>query len=169
LNKYFLASLDTVSKIITGLVSPIFTLFPIILFFALRAQPNQNYIPYFIGVTLLLWVIFAYCVLFWVKGYTITGEHLIINRVWKDKTILLQDLKSAESITKSDMGLVLRYLGNGGVFGYTGFFSNKQYGRMEWFVTSQEKLIVIELHNQKIICISPDDTADFIKTLKKTM
>jgi hypothetical protein len=167
LNNYFSASLDTVSKIITGLLTPLFTIFPLILFFALRTQQDASYVPYFIGVTICLWVIFAYLVLYWVTGYSIVDGDLVIHRKWKDKTIALHTIQSAKAVSKEDMGFVVRYMGNGGMFGYTGFFSNKEFGRMEWFVTSSEKIIVLQLADSKIICISPDDVVGFIKVLKK--
>ena len=169
MSKYFKASLDTVSKIITGLVSPIFTLFPIILFFALRNEADKSYLPYFVLLCLMLWVAFAYCILFWVKGYSLAEGQLVIQRQWKNKTYALSEIKSANYITKKDRGFVIRVMGTGGIFGYTGYFTSKQHGRMQWFVTNQEKLIVVELTNGKFICISPDDTDGFLKALSKML
>jgi hypothetical protein len=163
--KHFSASLDTVSKIITGLVGPIFTLFPLYFFISLRNHPDKAYMPYYIGIIIFLWIAFAFCFLYWVKGYTIENGQLIIHRRIGDKMYDLQNFKSAESITKLEMGFVIRILGNGGVFGYTGFFTSKKHGRMQWFVTSQEKLMIIEMRDGKYICISPDDGAGFVKAL----
>jgi hypothetical protein len=120
MTKHFSASLDTVSKIITGLLAPIFTIFPVILFLALRTQKDQQYVPYFIGVTVVLWLVFAILIFMWVKGYSIQDNHLVIHRTWRDKLIPLQDLKSAESITKKEIGLLLHYMGNGGVCNESG-------------------------------------------------
>jgi uncharacterized membrane protein (Fun14 family) len=167
LKNYFSATLDTVSKIITGLVTPLFTIFPVILFVSLRTQKDDQYIPYFVGVMLLLWIIFGVCYLFWVTGYSIQDSNLVIHRKGKAKVFSLDSIKNATAVSKEDMGFVIRNMGNGGLFGYTGFFSNKQFGRMQYFVTSTEKIIVLHLTDDKIICISIDDSVGFLKALGK--
>jgi fumarate reductase subunit C len=165
--QFFKASLDTVSKIITSLMAPIFTIFPIYLFFSLRNEPDQSLHIYFIGIIVLLNLIFVGCVLYWVKGYTVNETQLIIHRLKGKKIFLLADIAKHEALTKKEMGFVLRVLGNGGIFGYTGFFTNKTFGRMNWFVTSQQNLVIITLNNNKVIAVSPDDVVGFRKLLGK--
>jgi Bacterial PH domain len=166
MNNYFAATLDTVSKIITALVAPIFTIFPVLLFFVLRSQQDQNYIAYYIGIILLLWIAFAVCLAYWVQGYSLTETELIIHQKFTTTKLPLSTIVSATAVSKQEMGLVIRYMGNGGLFGYTGYFSNKLYGRMQWYVTSMQHLIVLELIDKKYICISPNEVQDFLKKIK---
>jgi hypothetical protein len=163
--KEFKASLDTVSKIVTILMSPIFVLWPLYMFFTISQQPDNTFAPIFIGFIVLLLLIYLGCLCFWVKSYTVTETELIINRFYGKRIIARSEIKNAKYITKKEMGFVIRMLGNGGVFGYTGFFTNKTIGRMRWHVTNQQNLVIISMQNGKTICVSPDDVPGFLKAI----
>jgi uncharacterized membrane protein (Fun14 family) len=64
------------------------------------------------------------------------------------------------------MGIALRVLGNGGIFGYTGGFATKALGRMQWYITNQQNIVLIKLRNGKLICVSPDDVPGFVSAMK---
>jgi hypothetical protein len=164
--KTFEARLDTLSKIITGLMGPIFLIWPWYLIISLRSQPDQNYLPHLIVLGILLIVLFIACYIYWPKNYQINNGELIVKRLISEKRFLLSDITKAEYVSKLQMGWALRILGNGGIFGYTGFFTNKTFGRMNWFVTDKDKMIVLALTNGKHIVVSPDDTEEFLKSLK---
>jgi hypothetical protein len=164
--KNFTASLDTPSKIITGLCAPLFLIWPAVLLYVLRTQPDQSYLWLMIVIAVLLPLIFIGCYLLYPKSYTVTNSSLQINRPIGALTIDKKDIKSGEFIPKKDMGVALRMLGNGGIFGYTGYFTTKQLGRMLWYVTYQEKMVLITLTSGKIICVSPDDVTGFVAAMK---
>jgi hypothetical protein len=162
----FKASLDTVSKIITGLVGPIFTLFPIYYWYMFSHGTDLKYEPAFIGLILVLLFIFALCIINWPKKYIIAGENLIIKNLVGQKVYNRHTFTAVQAVSKKEVGLALRIFGNGGVFGYTGWFTTKTFGRMRWFVTNSEKMIIITLQNGKNIAVSPDETEAFVKALK---
>ena len=55
----------------------------------------------------------------------------------------------------------LRLWGNGGVFGATGIYWNRQFGVFRAYVTDQKKLVVVELQNGKRVVISPANTEEW--------
>jgi hypothetical protein len=162
----FKASLDTVSKIITGLVAPIFTLFPIYYWYMFSHGTDLKYEPAFIGLIVVLLSIFAICIINWPKKYIIEGENLIIKNLVGQVVYNRKTIQDIQIISKTDMGLALRILGNGGLFGYTGWFTTKTLGRMRWFVTSTEYMVIITLANGKKIAVSPDEREAFVKAMK---
>ncbi|MFM2385473.1 MAG: hypothetical protein RL660_230 [Bacteroidota bacterium] len=166
MQKEFSTSLDGASKIITGLCGPLFLLWPTIMLIALRNEPDKSYQWLLMVIGVLLIITFVGCYLFWPIKYILDKENLCIVRKIGTKKYELSTLKSATAISKKDMGFVLRVFGNGGIFGYTGKFTSKTYGRMNWYVTNQANLILIELKDGDQICISPDDVAGFVKGLK---
>ncbi len=50
-----------------------------------------------------------------------------------------------------------RILGNGGLFGYTGYYRNSTFGNMRWFATQRKNYILIEKNNGQKIIITPDE------------
>jgi Bacterial PH domain len=163
--KEFKASLDTVSKIVTILMSPIFVLWPFYMFFTISQQPDHTFSQAFIAIIIFVLLIYVLCLISWVKSYTITDTELIINKFFGKRIIARADIKSAKYITKKEMGFVIRMLGNGGIFGYTGFFTNKTIGRMRWHVTNQQNLVILSMLNGKTICVSPDEVPEFLKAI----
>jgi hypothetical protein len=162
----FEAKLDGLSKIITGLMGPLFVIWPWYLIFSLRTQPDKSYMWLTAVIGVVLIILFIGCYLFMPKSYTLNDGNLSIQRLKGDAAFSISEIASAKAITKIDMGVTIRIMGNGGIFGYTGFFTNKTFGRMNWFVTDKDKMIIIALTNGKHIVISPDDTEGFLKSIK---
>jgi hypothetical protein len=165
LPKQFSASLDGVSKVLTAVMAPIFMLWPAYMLWALRNETDKSYQVWFIAISVVLFIIFLGCFYFWPKSYELTQDELIIHRQFSKVIILRSDLASAEAIPKKEMGFVIRALGNGGIFGYTGNFTSKNYGRMRWYVTSQQNIVLLTKKDGAQICISPDDVVGFVETL----
>ena len=63
------------------------------------------------------------------------------------------------------MRFAIRTFGNGGVFGYTGYFYKKGIGSMLWYCTQRANYILIEKTNGKKIVITPDDADGFMKDI----
>jgi Bacterial PH domain len=161
----FSASLDGVSKVLTSIMAPIFLLWPAYMMWALRNETDKSYQVWFIGVSVVLFIVFLGCFYFWPKQYEVTESEIIIHRQFSKVSIAKNEVATAEAVPKKEMGIVIRALGNGGIFGYTGNFTSKQYGRMKWYVTNQQNIVLLTLKDGKQICISPDDIAGFIATL----
>jgi Na+-driven multidrug efflux pump len=163
----FKASLDVQSKIITSVLAPVFLLVPwFILSTILQGTKDTKYQSVFIFLGVTLAVLFVFTFLLSPTRYIIENKKLTIKTRIKDFTYNLEHLKKSGAITKSEMGFLIRVFGNGGIFGYTGFFTSKVFGRMQFWVTNSSKLILLELANNKKVVLSPDDTEGFLKSIK---
>jgi hypothetical protein len=166
--KTFAASLDNLSKIITGVLAPVFILMPWLIWSALRTQQKSQYESMLIGLAIILPLLFLLAYLMKPLSYTIDDEgSLSINAKLAGKKIALDQIKKAELVSKEQFGFLIRIMGNGGLFGYTGYFTAKDYGRMRWFVTNKDNTILLTLNNDTKVVVSPDDTAGFLKAIKK--
>lgn len=76
--------------------------------------------------------------------------------------IARKDIKSINAITENQLGTAWRMMGNGGVFGYTGYYSSSNIGKMRWFVTQRKNYVLIILNNDSKYLLSPDDVAGFL-------
>jgi hypothetical protein len=86
----------------------------------------------------------------------------------KKYTYSLSDILKVEKTDTQAMGFLIRMFGNGGIFGYTGYFTSKTFGRMRFFVTNKNKLVLVHLNNGKKIALSPDDQDEFLKAMKSS-
>jgi hypothetical protein len=147
------ASLNITSKIITG-----FIFLPAIFGVALMLTLQPWYGGLFVFV--LSFIILFWSYLYWVRCYQISDTRLIIKRPFTkfDKVILLSEIKSVKLLTKEDMKGTLRTGGNGGLFGYSGYFTNNKLGTFTVYATNSKNRLMLFLAtgNNKIV-ISPDD------------
>ena len=60
----------------------------------------------------------------------------------------------------------LRLFGNGGIFGFYGWFWSKSLGRFSAFVTDNARSVVIRLPARTIV-VSPDQPEEFARLLRK--
>jgi hypothetical protein len=160
------ASLDSVSKILTGSIflMPIAGIIIMI-----------SFIPWYGGLVLiavpLITLVPTY--MYSVKSYQITADKLIIKRAFSklDKEIRLSEIGSVTLTEKEDFKWTIRTAGNGGLFGYTGLYANPKLGNFRMYCTNRENRILLILKaNQDKIVLSPDDAgmADALqKQLKK--
>jgi len=92
-------------------------------------------------------------------------DHAItINRKVKPVSILFSEISSIRRV--DDMRFAIRTLGNGGVFGYTGYFYKKGIGTMLWYCTQRANYILIEKTSGKKIVITPDDADEFLRDIE---
>lgn len=97
---------------------------------------------------------------FMIRGYSFDNQKLIIHRLGWAKEIDLKTFKSAQ-INNKAMNNSWRLLGNGGLFGWLGTFSNKEQGIFRAYVTNRYRCVILELDEKKIV-VSPDSPNDFI-------
>jgi hypothetical protein len=166
---YFSASLDNLSKIVTALVAPIFTLLPLLVLFALRTQKDKTYLGGFIVMYIIFLGIFLFLYFYWIQGYTVKDNKLIIHKKMGTVTYNIDEFKKVQVVSKEEMGWVVRLFGNGGLFGYNGYFTSKTFGKMKWYSTKRFPMILIEKNNGFKITITPDDMAGFILLMNKVM
>jgi hypothetical protein len=103
--------------------------------------------------------------LFVVRSYRIDGGHLSIRRMFWNTTIPLLGIHQAVHDPTAIKGS-LRIFGNGGLFGMTGLYWNRNLGRFRLFATDPAKAVVLRLHG-RIVVISPDEPEEFLRELER--
>lgn len=114
------------------------------------------------------WSIIIACIVFGVYGYSIQDGTLKIVRMGWSKDVALDSIKQVEKKPMAMMGSI-RIFGIGGVFGYIGNFKNSILGRYKAYVTHRKKTVLITTVTDQQLLISPDDPAEFIKSLKSAI
>lgn len=99
-----------------------------------------------------------------VRGYELAGRELLVERLLWKTPIWLESVRSVEADADA-MRRSIRLWGNGGLFGFTGWFWNKKLGRHRVFVTDPKRAVVLRM-SQRTVVVSPDDPARFIHALK---
>ena len=100
--------------------------------------------------------------LFSVTGFTLEENMLIVSRpFWKTK-IAIPPNSTARLEPEIRTGL-LKTMGNGGLFGYTGGFRNKTLGNFKTYATNWNHAvsIVSEEENFKIV-VTPEEPEQFV-------
>jgi hypothetical protein len=167
MHQQFNCKLDAVSKIITALMGPIFILWPWVILVALKNEPDRSYQYLLMAIGILLLIVYVGCYLYMPLHYSINKSTLSIARKINTTHYNIADINTIQATSKKEMGFVLRVMGNGGIFGYTGYFNCKSIGRMLWYVTNTQELILIKFINGKSICLSPSDAAGFVEAINK--
>ncbi len=93
--------------------------------------------------------------------YSVGNNRIEIIRTAGKYVIVKEEIHSIQSITKKEMGTVWRLFGNGGLYGYTGWFSTS-IGKMRWFVTQRKNYVLIQMKDYKKFLLSPDDVEGFL-------
>ena|ERR1700676_50369 len=100
-------------------------------------------------------------------NYQITNDELIVNRLLRSVHIPLKNIVSAELIESNTISWSIRTFGVGGLFGYYGRFRNATLGNMIWYATRKDRPVLIRTIRDEKIILTPDDTAQFLASLKR--
>src|SRR4051812_6330555 len=111
----FSASYDLTTKIIS------FIICGILIAAAIRLQVS------FIDALFLLLIALTYA--YSPRAYIISDRSIIIKRLIKTAVFLLKDIREARPATKEDLRGCIRLFGNGGLFGYYGWFYTAKLGK----------------------------------------
>lgn len=106
-----------------------------------------------------------YCFLFAITSYEIRDKHLIIHRRIGPKKFDLKKLKNMAEFKSVKKGLPIRTFGNGGLFGYFGYYYTDGIGNYRVYATRYKSQLVLEFEEGRI-SISPDDES-FGEELRK--
>ena len=103
--------------------------------------------------------------LFSVTGYTLKENTLIVARPLWTTTIVLPPGSTARAEPEIRKGL-LKTMGNGGLFGYTGGFRNKKLGNFKTYATNWSHAVSVtsEVDNFRIV-VTPDEVGIFIQSI----
>lgn len=100
------------------------------------------------------------------SGYSFEGRDLVIHRrAWAPARVPLTGLTGAR-VAPDAMRWSLRTFGNGGVFGFTGWFYNSRLGRYRAWVTDPKRAIVLEFGDGSIV-VSPGRSHLFVDELRQ--
>jgi hypothetical protein len=110
-------------------------------------------------------VIVLGCLPFMIRGYAITDDAILIQRLFWATRLDRAGLKSAE-VLPNVMNKSLRTCGNGGGFSFTGWYWNKSLGFYRAFVTDLNRTVVLRFRNRTVV-VSPDDPAGFVAELNQ--
>ncbi|MEO8206591.1 MAG: hypothetical protein ABI615_10460, partial [Chthoniobacterales bacterium] len=97
---------------------------------AVRSWPSLSqfrYQHYNFWVAVLILLLLPVCLLFVVRGYSIGGGNLFIQRLLWKTAIPLANLQSVQA-DPAAMRHCIRTCGNGGAFSFTGLYWNKNLG-----------------------------------------
>jgi hypothetical protein len=162
----YTATLDTLSKILTIFVFLIFIgviIVPLIIDPAnFTFKDGRPWVSIASGIFFL--VLFGIVYLYRVLRYELTDDELIIVRPINSVSIPLNSITGVTKLEKTELFPgTIRTFGNGGFLGYTGYFWNRTYGTMLFYLTQRKNLILIETiakpgktKGGKIV-VSPDD------------
>ncbi|MCP5520056.1 MAG: hypothetical protein H7A46_00740 [Verrucomicrobiales bacterium] len=101
--------------------------------------------------------------LFVVRGYEVTRKELIVQRLLWQTRFELGDLRAGR-VDPDALKRAWKTMGNGGFFGWIGYFRNKRLGNFRALVTDPARSVVLEFANFKLV-VSPDDPAAFVRVL----
>ena len=155
---FYKASLDTMSKIVTAVTALFF------LFFAIKTFTSWGEMPYILLIpcVILIGTLFI-TYIYSPQGYEITLDSIQIVRKINRFHIQRNEILSITPLSADELGRAWRTFGNGGMFGYTGWFRSAKQGSMRWFVSQRKNYVCILTTNHKKYILSPDDVEGFIK------
>lgn len=157
----YTASLDKTTKILTSGISLLFI--GITAFEFLTFPPEARWGGYFATMIMALTYGFAY--VYRPTGYTITDALLIVHRPIGKVTYRREQIESVRVIEKESLKFTIRTFGVGGLFGYYGKFYNSALGKMTWYLTRRDHLVLIRTDDNKTILLSPDELDAFTNEL----
>lgn len=129
---------------------------------------NTKFSDYRIWIALIIIILgiaLVFPFFYQIKDISLDDEHLVINRIFGHKIILLKDIDNVRE--KTGEGLDLRLFGIGGLFGYYGLFWNRDIGVYRACANNGNNLIAIKTKCGKTYVISCDDRDSLIEELSK--
>jgi hypothetical protein len=116
---------------------------------------------FWLGILPLICVLVA--VLYTVRGYSVSENTLLVQRLLWSTRLSLAGLQSVEFRPDAVRGSV-RTFGNGGFFSFTGCYRNKSLGSYRAFVTDPKRIVALRFPKQAVV-LSPDSPEDFVRVL----
>lgn len=106
--------------------------------------------------------VLAGSILYTIRGYVITTEHIAIERLLWSNYLRRHDLQSARVVDLTGRGW--RVAGNGGAFSFSGLFQSSEFGRYRAYMTGPKRAVLLEYPNRKVV-LTPDDPERFVAAL----
>lgn len=151
-------SMDNVTKGITIGLTILFAIIIIAQYDIIK--DTSHTIPNYTTIALLIFYFIAFA--FRPISYEITGELLVVHRIFMAVKISKDSIKSVELIDKDKIRPALRTFGVGGLFGYYGKFANFKMGAMTWYATRKSNTVLLITKDNKKIILTPNDPVNFV-------
>lgn len=123
----------------------------------------RDSINWILSMTVIPLLILLVGILFVIRKYDLTKETLFIRRLGWSSKINLANLIAAivdpEAMKKS-----IRVCGNGGLFCFVVWFSNKKLGSYRAFATDPKRAVVLHF-SDRVIVVTPDDPEAFAASI----
>lgn len=160
----FPAALDTTSKFITYSLMAFALLFPALLSWAANESVFLVLLP-----NLILPIIILFTWLYSPYAYSVMDGHVLIHRRIGLFRIPLHEVVAVDGLDKKAMGWAIRTMGNGGLFGYTGWHTSSPQGRMRWFVRQQKNYVMLVCANNKKVVLSPNEPLALVQAIREQL
>ena len=108
-------------------------------------------------------VLIVGCLLFTIRGYTITPDAVLVHRLCWSTRVPLAGLASAE-FAPDIMRRSIRLWGNGGLFSFAGWFRNKALGVYRSFVTDPHRTVLLRFAKRPVL-VSPSAPEKFVQNV----
>ena len=104
-----------------------------------------------------------YALLMWPRRITVYADRLVLKNGIGKKTLLFSDIESIER--RDDLAFDMRLIGSGGMLGYTGWFTNSDFGRYMSYVGGYKDTFLIVTRKRKYVmsCDRPDELVAEVK------
>jgi len=97
--------------------------------------------------------------LFIIRGYIVTPDAILIQRLFWNTRLSLADLQTAIALPDAMRGSI-RTCGNGGLFSFTGWYFSKPLGSYRAFVTDAHLTVVLRFQKRTAV-LSPENPERF--------
>lgn len=140
--------------------------FGTVLLLVIAAILSRHQPPAHSWIALLFLLILVGCALFTVRGYALSPDALLVQRLLWQTSVSLSGLQSVEA-APDVMARSIRIIGNGGLYSYSGRFRNRALGTYRAFVTDSRRTVILRFQDRTVV-ISPGDPEAFVAELKTT-
>mgnify|MGYP006280510117 FL=1 len=107
------------------------------------------------------------CLLFVVRGYTVTEDGLSVRRLLWETSVPLGVIRSVEHDPKAMTGAI-RTWGNGGLYSFSGRYRSGRLGSFRAFVNDYHNCVVIKTVSGTVV-VSPGNPELFVEVLEKKL
>jgi len=120
----------------------------------------------FLLVSIALWSIIFGALLFTVRGYSITGDGILVHRLFWSTRLPVSGLMSVE-VAPGIMHNGIRVFGNGGLFSFSGWSRNRELGIYRAFVTDPQRTVLLRYATGSVV-VSPSSPDEFVDDIARS-
>lgn len=100
-----------------------------------------------------------------VRDYRVTESQVLVRYGLTTRAFQLSEIQNAR-VQPNALSGGMRDAGNGGLWSFLGWFSNRELGKIRAFVSDTEKTVVMSMPEFALV-VSPDDPAAFVSAVNR--